>query len=359
MDSGRGPRETLDFEAARRAVARHARVTPLLRDPWLSDDLERDVWLKAECLQATGSFKVRGAAARLESLGAEERRRGVVACSSGNHGRAVAYVAGRLGVPATVYVPEWVDPVKLEGILAGGAEAVREGATFDESEALALERAERDGLTYVSAYDDPWVIAGQGTLAAEVLERLDEPPGAFVVPLSGGGLVGGIAAALGGARNDVGRDRWWHGPQEEEREGAGEGTGGQRRTPVCLAASAEAAAVMLASVKAGHPVELPEEETLANALAGGIGLDNRYSFALVRDLVSGHATVSEDEIADAMRYAVARIRLVVEGGGAVGLASVLAGRWSDVELPPGPLVVILSGGNVAADALARVLRGGR
>ncbi|NIR79619.1 MAG: pyridoxal-phosphate dependent enzyme, partial [Gemmatimonadetes bacterium] len=131
MDSGRGPRETLDFEAARRAVARHARVTPLLRDPWLSDDLERDVWLKAECLQATGSFKVRGAAARLESLGAEERRRGVVACSSGNHGRAVAYVAGRLGVPATVYVPEWVDPVKLEGILAGGADAVREGATFD------------------------------------------------------------------------------------------------------------------------------------------------------------------------------------------------------------------------------------
>ncbi|MDX1495514.1 MAG: pyridoxal-phosphate dependent enzyme, partial [Longimicrobiales bacterium] len=219
--------------------------------------------------------------------------------------------------------------------------------TFDESEALALERAASEGLTYVSAYDDPWVIAGQGTLAGEVARQLGAPPSAFVVPLSGGGLIGGIAAAL--------------------REDGAEGC----RAPVCLAVSAERAAVMLASVQAGRPVELPEEETLANALAGGIGLDNRHSYDLVRGLVDAHATVSEEEIADAMRYAVERLRLVVEGGGAVGLAALLAHRVLEgahtMESPPavdggllpddGPVVVILSGGNVAEETLIRVLRG--
>lgn len=327
-----------DFAHARVAVARHARVTPLLRDLGLSERVGRDVWLKAECLQPTGSFKVRGAAARLEALDDEERRQGIVACSSGNHGRAVAYVAGRLGVPATIYVPVWVDPVKLDGIVASGAEAVSEGATFDESEAMAIEVAHREGRSYVSAYDDPWVIAGQGTLAGEAMEQWSEAgggeadPAAFVVPLSGGGLIGGIAAALA--------------------EGGSEGP-----RPRCLAASAEKAAVMLASVRAGRPVELPEEETLANALAGGIGLDNRYSFDLVRESVTDHATVSEEQIADAMRYAVQHLRLVVEGGGAVALASVLSGVWSDADLPTGPLIVVLSGGNVVDETLAGVLRG--
>ena len=336
----------LDFDHARRAVARHARVTPLLADPRLSEALGREIRVKAECLQHTGSFKVRGAAARLEALRDEERARGVIACSSGNHGRAVSFVAGRLGIPATVFVPEWVDPVKLGGIEAAGAEAVRVGDTFDESETLALERAAEEGRTYVSAYDDPWVAAGQGTLAFEVLEQMaPERPAAILTPLSGGGLAGGISAALRTARDPAART----GPDEA----AGEGRG----TPVCLAASAEHAAVMLASLREGRPVELPEEETLANALAGGIGLENRYSFPLVRDLVDAHATVSEEQIAEAVRYAMRRLRLVVEGGGAVALASLLAHRWEAEALPPGPLVVLLSGGNVAEETLARVLRG--
>lgn len=343
-----------DFEHARAAVARHARVTSLLHDPWLSEETGRDVHLKAECLQHTGSFKVRGAASRLEALSDAERARGVVACSSGNHGRAVAYVAGSLGIPATIFVPEWVDPVKLEGIRARGADAVCRGESFDESEALALEMAAKERMAYVSAYDDPYVIAGQGTLADEIIDQLDgAAPAAFVVPMSGGGLVGGIAAALRDRRRDSGDDgsasRQGDGTVDEARRGA--------RGPACLAASAENAAVMLASLRAGHPVELPEEETLANALAGGIGLDNRYSFALVRNLVDAHTTVTEEEIAEAMRYAMARVRLVVEGGGAVGLASLLVGAWSEVDLPDGPLVVVLSGGNVSADTLAGVLRG--
>jgi len=319
------------------SVSRHALTTPLLAAPDdLSERVGRPVWLKAECLQRTGSFKVRGAAARLEALTGSEREAGVVACSSGNHGRAVSYVAGRLGVPAVVYVPAWVDPVKLDGIRDGGAETVLAGETFDESEALAEARARTDGRVYVSAYDDPWVIAGQGTLADEIIGQLGCAPSFIVVPLSGGGLVGGIAARLG----------------DHPR------AGGAR----CVAVSAENAAVMLASVRAGRPVELPEVETLANALAGGIGLDNRYSFELVDRLVQHHVTVTEPDIAAAMRYAIERSRLVVEGGGAVGLAALLSGRWDGTPAsgeprsgPEGPVVVVLSGGNVSADVLERVL----
>lgn len=324
--------ETLDFDQARSAVSRLARVTPLLEAPELSERVGTRVLLKAECLQVTGSFKVRGAAARLSALTTDERRRGVVVCSSGNHGRAVSWVARRLGIPATVYVPEWVDPVKLAGIRAQGAEAVLAGETFDEAEARALVHAHETGRTYVSAYDDPWVIAGQGTLALELLEGLDTPPRAVLVPLSGGGLVTGIAATL---RHRLGED-----------------------APPAIAVSAERASVMLRSIRAGRPVQLPEEETLANALAGGIGPDNRWSFQLVRDLIHRHVVVTEDEIMDAMAYAFNELKLVVEGGAAVALASVLTGRWRDEGTPPtgrGPLVVVLSGGNVSLETLARVV----
>jgi len=317
-----------DFEGARRAVASLARRTPLLPATELSERYERSVFVKAECLQVTGSFKVRGAAARLSALSESERETGVVACSSGNHGRAVAYVAQKLGVPATVCVPGWVDPVKLDGIRGAGAEALLVGETYDEAEAHALRLADETGRPFVSAYDDPWVIAGQGTLAAEITEDLGRLPGAVIAPLSGGGLVGGIAAAF-------------------VSQGA---------AVRCVGATAENAGVMLASLQAGRPIDLPEKETLANALAGGIGLDNQYSFALIRDAIEEHVTVTEDQIGDAMRYAVRQLHLVLEGGGAVALASVLSGAWDPRSLEPdSPLVVVLSGGNVAPKVLAALL----
>ncbi len=321
----------LDYAAAEAAVDGLARVTPLWEAPELTDRLGRTVLLKLECLQVTGSFKVRGAAARLSALMSDERKRGVVACSSGNHGRAVAYVAERLGIPATIYVPEWVDPVKLEGIRTHGAEAVLAGSTFDDAEADAVETAQRTGRTYVSAYDDPWVIAGQGTIGLEILAALPSPPAAVLVPLSGGGLAGGIAGAM----------RW--------RLGAD--------APEVVAVSAKNASVMLASVQAGRPVELPEEETLANALAGGIGLENRFSFAMIRDLVGSHVVVTEDEIAGAMSFAVNRLKVVVEGGGAVGLAALLTGKWTPSPGADGPVVVVVSGGNVDMSRLMEVLTG--
>lgn len=320
-----------EVASTREAVSRHARVTPLLQSDALSLELKRPVWLKLECLQATGSFKVRGAAARLEALSTEERERGVVACSSGNHGRAVAFVAQRLGVPATIFVPKWVDPVKLAGIEAAGAVARREGETFDESEALALAYSEESARPYVSAYDDPHVIRGQGTIAGEVLDVLGGVgPGAILAPLSGGGLIGGIAATF----DALGRD-----------------------SVRIVASSARRAAVMVASLDAGKPVELPEEETLANALAGGISLDNAHSFALIRDQVDEHVQVTEAEIAEAMCYAIERLRIVVEGGGAVALAALLADRWRPTDLS-GPIVVVLSGGNVSPQTLATLLAKG-
>ncbi len=307
------------------------RETPLLYDPHLSDEVGREVYLKAECLQVTGSFKVRGAAARISALTDAEAARGVVACSSGNHGRATAWVCQQAGVPATIYVPTWVDPVKLEGIETAGATVRASGGTFDESEAAAIEDADRTERVYISAYDDPWVIAGQGTIADEVVAALGAPPAAMVVPLSGGGLVGGIASVL----------RVRHGAQEATR---------------IVAASASRASVMMQSVGAGRPIEVAEEPTLANALAGGIGLNNRYSFDLVRDVVDDHVEVSEAEIARAMRYGVERVRVVVEGGGAVGLAALLSGVWHPTTaLSDGPVVVVLSGGNVGRDSLLEVL----
>jgi threonine dehydratase len=311
-------------------VSEVALVTPLLEVPGFRERTGTRVLLKLESLQVTGSFKARGAASRLAALTLEERAAGIVVCSSGNHGRATAYVAELFGVPATVCVPNWVDPVKLAGIRSHGAEAVLAGSTFDEAEAYAIALSIRTGREYVSAYDDPWVIAGQGTVALEILDALDTPPRAILVPLSGGGLVGGMAAALRWRLADA--------------------------APPVVAASAARAAVMLRSLEAGRPVALPEEETLANALAGGIGLDNRHSFSLVRDLVHHHVTVTEDEIANAMAFAFNDLRLVVEGGGAVALAALLAGGWRpEIPAGEGPLVVVLTGGNVALETLSGVL----
>jgi threonine dehydratase len=321
-----------DFETARRAVDSVARRTPLLPASELSDRLGRPVYVKAECLQVTGSFKVRGAAARLSVMSQEERDVGVVACSSGNHGKAVAYVADRLGIPATVCVPEWVDPVKLEGIRSAGAETLLIGETFDESEAHAVELAASSGRVYASAYDDPWVIAGQGTIAAELCEQLGGTPELVVAPLSGGGLVGGIAAAFAARTASAGE-----------------------LGPRVVAVSAKNASVMLESVRAGTPVDMPEVETLANALAGGIGLDNAFSFELIRDLIEDHVTVTEQEIGAAMAYAATALHLVVEGGGAVGLGAALSDTWRPPE-GQGAVVIVLSGGNVAPAVLAGVLR---
>ena len=276
--------------------------------------------VKLESLQHTGSFKVRGAANRLLKLDARQRGRGVVAASSGNHGRAVAEVAARLGIPATVCVPDWVDPVKLRAIDAAGAQVVRAGPGYDHAEERAAELAAMGEIELVHPFDDLDVIEGQGTVGLEVAAQL---PGVeeVIVPLSGGGLVAGIGLAV------------------------------RERGVRVVAVSARRASVMAQSLERGRPVQLPEEETVASALSGGIGLGNRFSFALCGQVIDEHVVVAEGDIRSAVRRAFRQCRLVVEGGGVVGLAALWSGRYR----PRGRAAVIVTGGNIDRRLLVPVL----
>ncbi|MGI9627874.1 MAG: threonine ammonia-lyase [Longimicrobiales bacterium] len=301
-------------------MARLAWKTPVI--PLPGD--HGDVHLKLECLQRSGSFKLRGATNRLLTLSEKDREGGVVTCSSGNHGRAVAEASEALGIRATVCVPDWTDPVKAHAIEEAGARLISAGSTYDEAERTAARLAEAEGLRVVHPFDDMAVIEGQGTVGSEILEQL---PGVteVLVPLSGGGLVAGIALSMVGTGVRV------------------------------VAVSAERASVMHQSLTAGGPVTLPEEATLATALSGGIGLDNRHTFRLVRDLVDDFVLVPEEAIVSAVCRAFRELKLVVEGGGAVALAAIWSGLWQ----PEGKTAIVVSGGNLDPDRLAELLRGSK
>jgi len=312
-----------DVWQARRRVRGVARPTVVRRAP----EIGTGVWIADETGQPTGSFKIRGAANALLSLSEGQRERGVVAVSTGNHGRAVAYVARELGVKATVYVSNRVPHDKLEALRRVGVDVVVGGDSQDLAEDAAREQAARDGGNLVPPFDHPAVIAGQGTLGLEIVEELPDTRTALV-PLSGGGLIAGVALALKSVDPAI----------------------------RVIGVSMEMGAVMHASLRVGRVVEMPESDTLADSLQGGLGRDNAHTFDLVRDLVDEAVLVSEDAIADAMRHAYHHHRLVLEGGGAAALAALLSGAAA-VGGEAGPTVVIASGANVAADTFARVLGG--
>ena len=309
------------FAARRRLGRRLVRRTPLVPAEELSAAAGFEIYLKLECWQTTGSFKVRGAANKLLSLGGEERRRGVIAFSTGNHGRAVAWLGRRLGLPAVICLSARVPAWRIEALRALGAEVVVQGGGQDEAYARALEIQKDRGLVMAAPFDDPLVIAGQGTVALEILEDLPEAA-QVVVPLSGGGLFAGVALAAKAIRPSI------------------------RAVGVSMAV----APAMIRSLEAGRPVEIPEVDSLADALLGGVGLDNRHTFELTRRYADQVELVSEEEIAAGMFHAFDKLRLVVEGSGAVGLAAVLAGRIKG----PGPVVLLVSGGNAAPETLAAI-----
>ncbi|MDX1448136.1 MAG: pyridoxal-phosphate dependent enzyme [Acidimicrobiia bacterium] len=282
--------------------------TPIVDSPGLGDG----VGLKLEALQPTGSFKVRGAANRILQMSETARRRGVVTASTGNHGRAVAHVAARLGIPAAICLSEAVPAGKVASLEELQCELVIGGTSQDEAMDRARSLAER-GMTLVHPFDDPHVIAGQGTVALEILA--DRPDTATVlVPLSGGGLAAGTLVAIKTLDPSV------------------------RVTGVCM----ERAAVMAASLRAGAPVEMPEQSTLADSLQGGIGLDNSYTFRLVRDLIDDVVLLTEPEIWAGMRYALEYHRIALEGGAAVGIGAILAGKV-DID---GGTVIVCTGANL-------------
>ena len=315
--------EVRDLYMAKHAIRGYARRTPLVFSPTLSAHTRASVYLKLENLQETGAFKVRGAANRILRMSAEERARGVIAFSTGNHGRALAWVGKQVGVRVVVCVPESVLPHKVEAMRALGAEVRVVGADQDAAEAEAMAMAEREGLSWVSPFDDPWVIAGQGTIGLEILDDLPQVD-VVLAPLSGGGLMGGIALAVKSASHRI------H----------------------TVGVAMERGPAMVASLAAGKPVPVVEEKTLADSLVGGIGLENHYTFELVRRVVDETVLVSEEQIAHAMVHALKQERMVVEGGGAVALAALLAGK---VNVEGKRVACVVSGGNVDMKVLTKLV----
>ena len=311
-----------DIYLARKRIGDLARRTPLIGSPLLSETIGASVYLKLENLQETGSFKVRGAANKMSRLSEDEKARGVVAMSTGNHGRAVSYAASRAGVKALICIPEGTRSNKVEGIKALGGQVLVCGKTYDEAEDESVRLEKERGLTMINPYDDPFTIAGQGTIGLELLDDLPQID-TVLVPVGGGGLISGIALALKSASDKI----------------------------RVVGVSMDRAPVMYHSLKAGEPIRMEQEDTLADALLGGIGLENRYSFRMIQDYVDDFLLVSEKQIAEAMVFALERHHLLVEGAGALGIAALLARK---VEGPRHNVVVVVSGSNVDVPLLLQL-----
>ena len=300
-----------DIEAAGRRIAAHIQPLRITPSPALSERFGRDIRLAHEYLQTTGSFKLRGAMNAVLQLPAGAS--GVTAVSTGNHGRALAYSAKQAGVPCIICMSKLVPQNKLDGIRALGAETRIVGKSQDEAEIEAKRLVDEEGYTMIPPFDHPHVIAGQGTLGLEMLQLVPEVD-TVLVQLSGGGLISGIALALKSQRPDI----------------------------RIVGISMRRGAAMAASQQAGKPVEVEELPTLADSLGGGIGLDNRYTFAMVREYVDDIVLLEEEEIADGIRHAYFSEQVIVEGGGAVGLAALLAGKADPGE----KTIALLSGKNI-------------
>ena len=309
---------------ARAAIAGLALRTPLVPAPALSARTGREVRLKLETAQPVGAFKIRGAANALANLDAGARARGVVCASTGNHGRAVAYAAARLGVPAIVCMSELVPQNKVEAIRALGAEVRIAGGSQDAAQAEA-DRLAAEGRADIPPFDHPDVIAGQGTVGLELLEDFPDVD-TIVVPLSGGGLIAGIAAAVKATAPNV----------------------------RIVGVSMERGAAMKASIDAGRPVEVVEEPTLADSLGGGIGLQNRWTFGMVRALVDEIVLVSEDAIAAAMRALFLEEGWVAEGAGAIGVALLDEPHLARLGQK---IAIIVSGKNIDMARFRRIVDG--
>jgi threonine dehydratase len=306
----------VSLEEVRAAAARirpHIVRTPIERSAALSTLVGADVWLKFECFQSTGSFKLRGA------LNALMRRESphVLTVSAGNHGLGVARAATILGVNATVVVPETASPAKVHALRRSGAELVQIGETYDDAEAAGLRLARERGLPFISPYNDPDVIAGGGTVALEILEDQPEIRG-FVVPAGGGGLISGVGVAANGLS--------------------------------VYGVQSEASPALHAALAAGRLVGVDVLPSLADGLAGNVE-PGSISFDLVRSHVRDVVLVSEDAIARAMVWLVLNEHVVVEGSAAVGVAALLESRI----VPPGPLAIVLTGRNVASNTFQAVV----
>jgi len=309
--------------AARRTIAGTAIETPLVPSPYLSGLAGHDVLLKLEMTQPIGAFKLRGAANAIFAL--PDDIAGVTCCSTGNHGRGVAFAARERGMRAVICMSKLVPQAKIDGIKALGAEVRIVGMSQDEAQLECDRLAREEGLVDISPFDTPPVIAGQGTIGVELMESRPDLK-SVLIPLSGGGLAGGIALAV------------------------------KTMSPSTrvIGISMDRGPAMVESLRAGKPVDVEELPSLADSLGGGIGLENQCSFALCRDYLDETVLVSEEEIYRGIQALYFEDRLVCEGGSAVGAAALLAGKLDDLD---GPTAMIISGRNIDMNLHADILQG--
>ena len=302
-----------DILRAEKIISKHIVTTPVVQSKALSAAIGEQIYLKLENQQITGSFKIRGAINAISNLNQAQKKAGVVTLSTGNHGRGLAFAANLMKIKCIICMSELVPINKIEGIKALGAEVRLVGENQDDAQLEADRLSLDEGMTYVSPFDNIDVIAGQGTLGLEIHRQIPNLSFAFV-PLSGGGLICGVAKALKGLNRNL----------------------------KVIGVSMDRGAAMYEAQKAGKPIFVKEEESLADALTGGIGLDNKYTFQLTKQLVDEIVLVSEKEIADGIHYAYWRESQIVEGAGAVAIASLLNKKFK----PNGPSVALMCGRNI-------------
>lgn len=313
-----------DIRSAAARITGRIEHTATVRSPSLSKLTGMPIHLKLESRQITGSFKLRGATNAAMQLDDKAKRKGVVAASTGNHGRALAYAAKLEGIRTVICMSKLVPANKIAEIQALGADVRIAGNSQDDAQEAVERLVANDELTMIPPFDHPHVVAGQGTVGLEMLEALPDVA-AVLVQLSGGGLASGIAAAIKGSNPKV------------------------RVIGVSMARGA----AMKASLDAGKPVFVEELPTLADSLGGGIGLENRVTFAMCRDLLDDVILLSEAEIAAAIRHLYVEEREVAEGAGAVGVAALLAGKVRSA----GPIVALVSGRNIDMNLHQRIVAG--
>lgn len=316
-----------EFEQAAQRVSGVTIKTPVIESHWLTEITGQKVFYKCENLQRTGAYKVRGAYNLLSQLTKEEQKRGVVAASAGNHAQGVALAAQLLGIKATIFMPVGASLPKYQATIGYGAQVVLTGAIFDETNTAAKEFAQKTGAVYVPPFDHLDIVRGQGTVALEIFEQLPEVDN-IVVCLGGGGLTAGVALAAKLKAQQLGR-----------------------KVKV-YAVQAELAAAYPPSLRAGKPVEVKTQPTIADGIA--VAKPGKIPFDIICKFVDKVVTVSEDEIAKGMLGVLERNKLVVEAGGAVGVAAVLAKK---LKLK-GTTAIVLSGGNIDPLLLQRVIRHG-
>ncbi len=299
---------------ARQRSSQIVKKTPLVYSAELSRQIGSNVFLKLENFHETGAFKIRGATNKILSLSLEEQKRGVSTYSTGNHAIAVSYIAKLLNIPAYIFISERVPEAKVKVLQSLGGIIRIKGNSQDEAGEFCYQESIENGYSVIEPFDDPYVIAGQGTMSLEIMEDLPCID-TVLIPLSGGGLLSGVGMALKSSNPNI----------------------------RVIGLSMEESAVMYHSLKAGKPVIMDESDTLADSLLGGIGLNNKYTFSMVQKYADDVLLIPEDDIAHGMAYIFKNHRMVVEGAAAIGVGALLGDK---IEKLGKNIVVVVTGNSV-------------